>query len=437
MKPNILYLHSHDTGRYVQPYGFAVPTPNIQELAEAGVLFTHAFCCAPTCSASRAALLTGQLPHSCGQFGLVNRGFELRDRKKHVAAVLAQDGYFTASAGVHHVVRDHLSCGYAERLDSDGNDHSRADRAVEFLSSAPSQPFFLSIGFANTHRKFPDAGDLEDERYCAPPLPLPNTPETRRDMADFKASARVLDDCMGRVLASLEENGLAENTLVICTTDHGIAFPKMKCNLTDHGIGVMLIIRGPKGFAGGQVCDALVSHLDVFPTICEVVGVARPDWLRGESIVPLVNGEAEEINDQVFSEVNFHAVYEPLRSVRTRRWKYIRRYTEYRHPIMAQIDDCPSKDVLAECGYSRQDLADEELYDVMLDPGEACSLVDSPAHVETLKDLRRRLDEWMEETDDPLRHGPVPAPEAAILSDPTDFSHTDIWQRRERPPGYG
>ncbi len=77
--PNILYLHSHDTGRYVQPYGHAIPTPNIQRLAEQGVLFRKAFCAAPTCSASRACLLTGQYAHSNGMLGLAHRGFSLRD----------------------------------------------------------------------------------------------------------------------------------------------------------------------------------------------------------------------------------------------------------------------------------------------------------------------------------------------------------------------
>jgi len=109
---NVVYLHSHDTGRYVQPYGFAVPTPSIQHLAEEGATFTKAFSCAPTCSPSRAALLTGQVPHSCGQFGLVNRGFELRDRDKHLARFMRQAGYATVQLGIYHEVDDPLTCGW-------------------------------------------------------------------------------------------------------------------------------------------------------------------------------------------------------------------------------------------------------------------------------------------------------------------------------------
>jgi len=434
-RPNVLYIHSHDTGRYVQPYGFAVPTPNIQALAEEGVTFTQAFSCAPVCSPSRAALLTGQIPHSCGMFGLVNRGFELRDRHKHIANVLSEAGYLTVSLGVHHVVRDPLTCGYKKRLTVDlhhDGTNNVANAAVEFLGSPPERPFFLSVGFRNTHVPFPEV-DEKEARYCAPPAPLPDTPETRKDMAGFNASARILDQGIGEVLSAFERNGLAENTLVICTTDHGIAFPAMKCNLTDHGIGVMLILRGPGGLRGGSVSDALVSQIDLFPTICDLAGIASPDWLQGKSLLPLVGGQAKEINDEIFAESNFHAAYEPLRAVRTSRWKYIRRYTEHHHPIMAQIDACPSKDFMFEHGYSKRVLEAEELYDLVFDPNEARNLLHDAAYSSVLDEMRSRLENWMKRTDDPLLTGPIPVPETAVLSDIEDYAHADVWKRRPKP----
>ena len=106
MKPNIIYIHSHDTGRYVQPYGHNVPTPNIQRLAEQGILFRQAFCAAPTCSPSRAALLTGQAAHSAGMTGLVNRGFGLSDYSQHILHTLHGAGYHTVLAGLQHLHRD-------------------------------------------------------------------------------------------------------------------------------------------------------------------------------------------------------------------------------------------------------------------------------------------------------------------------------------------
>src|SRR5207247_1678035 len=100
----------------------------------------------------------------------------------------------------------------------------------------------------------------------------------------------------------------------------------MKCHLTDRGIGVMLILRGPGVFSGGKVCDAMVSQIDLFPTLCDLLEIEKPAWLQGRSLLPLLHGEAEEVNDEIFAEVTYHAAYEPQRCVRTRRWKYIRRY---------------------------------------------------------------------------------------------------------------
>ena len=117
--PNIVYIHSHDTGRYVQPYGHAIPTPNIQRLAEDGVVFRNAFCANPTCSPSRAALLTGQWAHSCGMGGLANRGWSLPVPKHLITYTLNGAGYTTALAGFQHVVRDLKETGY-QRLLSEG-----------------------------------------------------------------------------------------------------------------------------------------------------------------------------------------------------------------------------------------------------------------------------------------------------------------------------
>jgi arylsulfatase A-like enzyme len=436
-RPNILYIHSHDTGRYIQPYGYAVPTPRLQALAEEGVLFRQAYNAAPTCSPSRAALLTGQAPHSCGQFGLVNRGFELRDRHKHLARTLREAGYHTALTGVHHVVRDPLTCGYDQWLKTpERRAGAIVDAAAQFLSDVPSKPFFLAVGFFETHRGFPAPCPAEDPRYCLPPAPLPDTPETRRDMAAYKASARLLDQAIGTVLDALHANGLSGDTLVICTTDHGIAFPHMKCHLTDHGTGVMLILRGPaKEMQGGKVVDALVSQIDLYPTICELIGIDPPGWLQGRSLLPLLRDETDEVNDQVFSEVNYHCPYEPMRAVRTRRWRYVRRFAEYPHPMLANVDNSLSKSLLIDHGLAQRQVAAEELYDLVYDPNEACNRAADPALAEVLSDMRRRLEAWMQETGDPLLDGPVPAPEGAVCSRPEDVSPSDVWNYIERRDG--
>ncbi len=422
-QPNILYVHSHDTGRYVQPFGHAIPTPNIQRLAEQGVLFRKAFCAAPTCSPSRASLLTGQYAHSSGMLGLAHRGFSLYNHKQHILHTLRKVGYYSALIGEEHLSKDPTAMGYDRVSKLEGYQADIvAPGAIEMLSNGLPQPFFLSVGFFETHREFLKPSSIKDANYSLPPAPLPDTPRTRLDMGAFKASAWDLDQGVGAVLEALEANGLAGNTLVICTTDHGIAFPRMKGNLTDHGIGVMLIMRGSGGFTGGKVSDSLVSHIDLFPTICDLLQIDRPGWLQGESMLPLMRGEAEQIHDAIFAEVTYHAAYEPQRSVRTQRWKYIRRFDHHLGPVLPNCDDSPSKDVLMQYGWKERSRALEQLYDLIFDPNEACNAANDLSNAIVLEEMRDRLDQWMSRTDDPLLHGPVPAPPGAELNDPDQMS---------------
>jgi arylsulfatase A-like enzyme len=422
-RPNVIYIHSHDSGRYLQPYGHPSPTPNLQRLASEGVLFRRAFSGAPTCSPSRAALLTGQCAHQNGMLGLAHRGFSLNDYKKHIIHTLHDAGYQSVLAGIQHVAAKPETIGYTQVLHPKTTSAlDVAPGAVEFLNAVPRQPFFLDVGFFETHREFHPPTLADDPRYLQPPVPIPDTPETRLDMAGFHSSARVLDDGIGKVLAALERNGLAGNTLVISTTDHGVSFPLMKCNLEDFGWGVSLILRGPGLFRGGKVSDALVSQIDLFPTICELLGINRPPWLEGQSLLPLLRGEKAEINDEVFAEVNYHAAYEPKRAVRTHRWKYIRRYGEKTTPVLPNCDDGLSKMLWLDHGWKNQQLPTESLHDLIFDPTEHHNLVSDPSAQEALRDMRARLDRWMNKTGDPLLKGPVPAPHGAQVNDPNGVS---------------
>jgi arylsulfatase A-like enzyme len=241
-------------------------------------------------------------------------------------------------------------------------------------------------------------------------------------MAGYHASARVLDEGVGRVLDALARNGYAENTIVISTTDHGVSFPLMKCNLEDFGWGVSLIMRGPGDFRGGKVSDAMVSHLDILPTLCDVIGIAKPTWFEGRSMLPLLSGQASEINDEIFAEVNYHAAYEPKRAVRTRRYKYIRRFGGRTTPVLPNIDDGLSKSLWLEYGWKNHHLPEESLYDLIFDPSEQNNLAPDKASAEVLSDMRGRLDRWMRRTSDPLLKGPVPAPHGATFNDPDGVS---------------
>ncbi len=415
--PNILYLNSHDTGRYVQPYGNAIPTPNIQWLADQGVMFRNAFCAAPSCSGSRAALLTGTYCHQNGMMGLAHRGFSLHDYDQHIVHTLRRAGYRTELIGEQHVSDDPGVLGYDVVHEIPNTTVSAvAPAAIEALGRGIPQPFFMSVGFFETHRSFFAPSSVRDRMYSLPPPFLPDTPEIRQDVAAYKASARSLDHGVGSVLNTLHETGLDRNTLVICTTDHGLAFPTAKASLLDRGIGVMLIMRGP-GLPPGAVHDELVSQIDVFPTICEMAGIEAPPWLAGRSIVGLVSGdEAAGTRSEIFAELTYHAAYEPQRAIRTERFKYIRRFDDYPYPVLPNCDDSPSKDAYLARGWATRPVSRESLHDLFFNPGEGRNLIDDPDYAPVAEDLRARLHRWMQKTADPLLDGPVPAPPGARIN---------------------
>jgi N-sulfoglucosamine sulfohydrolase len=414
---NILYLNSHDTGRYVQPYGNAIPTPNIQWLADQGVMFRHAFCAAPSCSGSRAALLTGSYCHQNGMMGLAHRGFSLHDYDQHVVRTLRDAGYHCELIGEQHVSADPDVLGYNVVHEIENTTVSSvAPAAIQALSGGIPEPFFMSVGFFETHRSFFAPSSVRDRVYSLPPPFLPDTPEIRQDVAAYKASARSLDHGVGSVLNTLHETGMDRNTLVICTTDHGLAFPTAKASLLDRGIGVMLIMRGP-GLPAGMAHDELVSQVDVFPTICEMAGIDAPPWLAGRSLVGLVSGdEPAGARSEIFAELTYHAAYEPQRAIRTERFKYIRRFDDYPYPVLPNCDESPSKDAYLARGWATRPVGRERLHDLFFNPGEGHNSIDDPDYREIADDLRARLERWMQETGDPLLDGPVPAPPGAQIN---------------------
>ncbi len=132
--------------------------------------------------------------------------------------------------------------------------------------------------------------------------------------------------------------------------------------------------------------------------------------------MPLVRGEAAEVREELFAELNYHVAYEPARCVRTRKWKYIRRYDPRPGPLLPNCDASPSKDVMLSHGWDKQAQVREALYNLVLDPNEGNNWVGNAAYTPALEEMRGRLDGWMERTDDPLRNGPMPGPQAFKLA---------------------
>lgn len=416
---NVVYLHSHDTGRAIQPYGAAASTPRLQHLAEHGAVFRQAFSAAPTCSPSRAALLTGESPHQAGMLGLAHRGFRLGHPDRHLASFLRDHGYETILTGMQHLEEgDQATVGYTRDLrPARLNVADVAPIAVDAIGrqAQAGGPFFLDVGFEETHRPFPEPA--HDPRWVRPPAPLPDTPGTREDMAAYLTSAAEFDRGVGMVLDALDAHGLRESTVIVCTTDHGLAFPDMKGTLTDHGVGVFLIISAPApGFDAGTVVDAIVSHMDVYPTLCDILALDPPAWLQGVSLVPLVTGAVESVHDAVFGEVTFHATYQPMRSMRTARWLYIRRFAGQGHPVLANVDDSLSRDYWLEHGWQDRDVAQEELFDLVFDPAQRNNLARDPGYATVCQQMRTQLEAWMRATSDPLLDGDVPLPAGARMN---------------------
>lgn len=419
---NIIYIHTHDMGRHIGPYGCGFSTPAMERFAERSAVFRNAFCCAPTCSPSRAALLTGMTPHQSGMLGLAHRGFSLEDPEKHLCNVLKAEGYETALFGIQHefnwkpeTIPYHIVETGSSAPDRKKRDEHVTDQACRFLRRKHDSPVFLSFGLYYPHRKFLKAEAGDSDIHCAPPAPLPDHPLTRGDMADYACSVRFADGCIGRVLSVIEAEGYLDNSVVILTTDHGIAFPGMKCNLRDQGIGVTLMLHYPNNPASGKFIDSLVSHLDVFPTLCELTGLSKPSHLQGVSLLPLISGTRKEVREEVFSEVTFHAAYQPMRSIRTHRYKFIRRWTPLHYPL-ANCDSSPSKTLMRSMGWPKDPLPATELYDLLEDPFELRNLSGSKPFSEIEADLGARLEAWMLETSDPLQHGTVPRPCDAIIN---------------------
>lgn len=434
---NILYIHSHDTGRMIQPYGHAVQTPHLQRLAGEGVLFRQAFCCGPTCSPSRAALLTGRVPHACGMLGLAHRGFALDDYSRTLFAWLHRQGWFTGLIGFEHVgMRGRADAG----VDVDAPDPQAQSAAVaRFLDARGNRPFCLSVGFTETHRAWsggagrdgaedgfvgtpnysPAVQPAHDPRYVRPAANLPDWAPIRTDLALFNDSVTRLDRRMGEIFDLLRTRGLWDDTIVVCTTDHGIPFPGMKCTLRDDGIGVMLLMRAPfPGWQAGRVVDGLVSQLDLFPTLCGLAGLTPPDWLQGVDCAPLVTGAQNAVRDDLFAEVTYHAAWEPQRAVRTARWKYIRRYDGRTRPVLTNCDDCITKTLLIERDVFPGPAGEAALYDLWRDPGEQRNLAGDPACAEVQTEMAARLERWMRDTADPLPVTLKPRLDRALVNDP-------------------
>ncbi|MBZ0297288.1 MAG: sulfatase, partial [Anaerolineae bacterium] len=413
MPPNIVFITCHDLGHHLNCYGWhTVNSPALDRLAAEGVLFEKSFCTAPQCSPSRAALHTGRHAHSNGMMGLAHDPFNwrLHPGEKHLAQRLQAAGYATALIGVQHLTAGPTAreLGYDEVIAGRRASDQVGPAAQQWLAQVGTQPFYLEVGFFEPHRAYA-SGDDSSKGVEIPPY-IPDTPAAQQDFAALQGSIKAMDEGVGMILDALDANDLRENTWVIFAADHGIAMPRAKCTLYDPGIEAALLMRWPQGgVSGGKRLTPIVSHVDVVPTVLEALELPLPDNLHGHSLWPLLQGSETPPNEAVFVEKTFHTAYEPMRGIRTKRYKLIVNLdADLAINVPTDIQASPIYPTMFDQISSKRPQI--ELYDLQTDPLEQNNLAGQPEVADVEADLKQWLLEWMQATDDPILKGPVPSP---------------------------
>jgi N-sulfoglucosamine sulfohydrolase len=433
--PNVLIVTCHDLGRHLGCYGVeTLRTPNLDALAAQGVRFAQAYCAAPSCSPSRAALYTGRFPHANGVLGLThaNFGWDLHPEERHLGQTLREAGYATALIGTNHEVRHVDDQQAADRL---GFDHLERPRRGDDIAAAAiawldrtaqdGRPFYLQVGFNEPHRlEHPDPAAEPDYMgfradYVEPDdqrgvtiLPwLRDTPSARGELAELQGALHYVDRAIGRVLDHLTALGVADDTLVIFTPDHGLAFPRAKCSLYGPGLEVALIVRYPgRGWTGGRVSTELISNVDVFPTVLEALGLSVPANVQGRSFAPLLDGRTDAPREAIFGEMTFHDYYDPRRCVRTAHHHLIVNFTAAPGFMDPSQSWRPRTDPVVPAKPKLDYHPIVELFDLEQDPYERVNVAGQPAYAAVQAELLSRLHDWMRDTADPLLAGAVTPP---------------------------
>ena len=419
-KPNIILFITHDQGQFLKCYNTektpnSLQTPNLDKLAKDGIRFTNYFCTAPQCSPSRGSIQTSLYPHQNGLMGLVNRGWSLPTSNKTIPMYLREAGYSTHLIGLQHEARDVKTLGYdsfSKRMKDYRYDTNRMFSEYEsFLKNHKNdeKPFYLNIGTIEIHRPFIIWSQANDKISVKVPPFLPDNAITRKDLSLFYGIINPVDEVIGKIIEILEQTGLRENTLFIYTTDHGSPFPRAKCTLYDPGIKTLLLMNYPNRnlFNGGKVFDQMISNIDLMPTLLDFIGAEIPENIEGKSFLPVLKDPTIPFRSEIYTEKNFHEIYDPIRSVRTKEFKYIRNFepSEYLYQIPLDIERGLSGQGLKD--KIKMKRAEEELYDLKNDPDEITNLIDNPAYQTVLIKLRQKLVNWMKKTNDPLLQGKI------------------------------
>jgi len=393
-----------------------IRTPNIDRLASAGLRFDNAFLTCSSCSPSRSSIMTGRYPHQTGAAELHQ---PLPAEQIIFPQLLNAMGYFTGVAGKWHL-GPNARKGFDKIL---GGKESGAEEWLTLLRDRPKdKPFFLWLASIDPHRDY-KRGTLDPPHKAAdtkvPPF-LPDNEATRNDLAMYYDEIGRLDKNVGAVLAELEKQKVAEETIVVFLADNGRPFPRCKTTVYDSGIRTPLLIRWPGKIKAGETRQQLVSSIDLSSTIFDLAGIKPGPSFLSESFAKVLTDPQAKGRDAIFAEHNWHDYQAHERAVRTDRFLYIRNsFPELtcsppadavRSPTYQKMIELEAAGKLAveQRGCFVAPRTKEELYDVVSDPHQLKNLAGDAAHEKALADLRQRLDRWIEATKDQVPAKPTP-----------------------------
>ncbi len=437
---NIVLVVADDLGLDLGCYGNkAVKTPNLDKLAADATLFTHAFCTTASCSASRSVILSGMYNHSNGQYGLQHdvHHFSTLAKVRSLSARLRDAKYRTARIGKFHVAPDEVY-PFDEALDGDPrNGVQLAERCRELIAADDPRPFFLYFCTTDPHRsgRFGPAPDREnlfgnegqhpgvseehyDPRHVTVPPFLPDTPTCRAELAQYYQAVSRVDQGIGRLVQLLKDAGHWDDTLFVFISDNGVPFPGAKTTVYDAGLRLPCLVRNPYAGRRPTSCDALVSWVDLAPTILEFAGApaSGPD-LHGRSLLGILDQVHPSGWDEIYASHTLHEVtmYYPMRVVRTRQYKLIWNVAHglpfpFASDLYRSATWQEARAKGPEALYGKRTIAayvnrpQIELYDIQGDPDEVVNLAADPRHSATLTRLIGRLKDFQMRTKDPWLH---------------------------------
>jgi arylsulfatase A-like enzyme len=425
-RPNILYVILEDTGPHFGCYGEPlVRTPHIDAFAKQGICFTHAYCTAPVCSASRSALMSGRYQNNIGAHN--HRTWDWHKQHlpapaQHISDWFRDAGYFTCNLQPPPGQRKPAN-GAAGSGKVDLNFHANGPNPTHFFDGSDwkqrkeGQPFFAHITIIETHKgpgwqiarqkpasELVDPAKLKLAAYC------PESPIVRDENANYLDAIHLSDGYFGQLLQRLEADGLAKNTVVVVSSDHGPLF-RGKQFLYDGGIQIPFIVRFPDGRAPGTVDDRFVSGIDIAPTLLGFAGIRPPaNAMQGQDIF----GPAYRPRPHIFAARDrMDTSIDRMRAVRTKQFKYIRNYlpavpymqhNEYKeqnYPTWNLVKEWAKQGKLTreQALFAAAEKPIEELFDVQADPDEVHNLASDPAHREVLKQMRALVDGFVSHND--------------------------------------